>query len=355
VTDHYFGYADPVFFDDLSRLDDRATRFAQAGLPAPDGWSRHDGGVWVELMPDGVRLPEQGWKIRVAGRSEDAAKLVAMVYEHCVAARAGFKFLRSSRVADIANSKAAVRGSGGKLITIYPAGTASLRRLLDDLGGLLDGFPSPYVLGDLRWREGPLYLRYGGFARRYCRDDDGAWRLAVADPAGRLVPDVRGPVFEAPPDALVPDFIAERLTAGESGEQLPYEIDGALRFTNAGGIYTGTDPATGDRVVVREARPYAGLDDHGRDAVARMDHEHALRRRLGDLDVLPRLIDRFRCWEHEFPVEEFVEGAQLHAHRSASASPMSPWSVRIDRGMSPRADTEPVRCHDGGKGAHGSG
>ncbi|MGR6999197.1 class III lanthionine synthetase LanKC N-terminal domain-containing protein [Yinghuangia aomiensis] len=72
------------------------------------------------------------------------------------------------------------------------------------LGHRLAGRRGPYILSDLRWGEGPLYLRYGGFAERYCRNEAGDRVLALEEPDGRLVPDVRGAGFSVPPWAPGP-------------------------------------------------------------------------------------------------------------------------------------------------------
>lgn len=57
----------------------------------------------------------------------------------------------------------------------------------------------PYVLSDLRWHDGPLYLRYGGFRPMQVRDQRDRLVAAVQHPAGHLVPDRREPAF-TPPD-----------------------------------------------------------------------------------------------------------------------------------------------------------
>jgi serine/threonine protein kinase len=68
---------------------------------------------------------------------------------------------------------------------------------------------------------------------------------------------------------------------------------------------------SGRQVVLKEARPYAGLDTAGDDAVARLHREKAMLTRLTGLPVVPRLIDFRTYWEHHFLVEEFIEGATL--------------------------------------------
>jgi hypothetical protein len=72
-----------------------------------------------------------------------------------------FKFLRNEPVMVMFNSKSAHRGSSGKLVTIYPADEAQLELVLKELDGILDGVEGPYILSDLRYADGPLFVRYG--------------------------------------------------------------------------------------------------------------------------------------------------------------------------------------------------
>ncbi|MGH1552367.1 hypothetical protein ACRAWF_10130 [Streptomyces sp. L7] len=47
-------------------------------------------------------------------------------------------------------------------------------------------------------------------------------------------------------------------------------MERALHLGNGSGTYHATDTRTGEAVVLREARPHAGLDERGDDAVARL-------------------------------------------------------------------------------------
>ncbi len=60
-----------------------------------------------------------------------------------------------------------------QFVTVYPADEEQLHTVLRELGSLLEGFEGPYILTDLRWHDGPLYVRYGAFARMYVVD--GGW------------------------------------------------------------------------------------------------------------------------------------------------------------------------------------
>ncbi|MEV5507721.1 class III lanthionine synthetase LanKC [Streptomyces orinoci] len=304
--------ANPQFADAPEHTPDHNTRFAAATRPSPPGWRRTEGGGWVRLRPEQTPLPTHGWKIHVSAVPGQAAGAIDTVWAHCTTHRTAFKFLRSRTLAALADAKRAPRSASGKLITIYPADNDQLEQALTELSRRLAGVPGPYILSDLRWRDGPLYLRYGAFRPHYCFGPDGSYVPALPGPDGAPVPDLRGTVFRVPPWAEVPDFLAGPLkAAGARSGTLPYRVLGALRFSNAGGVYRAVDPATGRTVVLREARPYAGTDREGRDAVARLRHEFAMLRRLAGLDCVPEAHALTRHWEHLFLAEEFIDGEPL--------------------------------------------
>ncbi|MFD2122422.1 hypothetical protein ACFSNO_27530 [Streptomyces cirratus] len=62
----------------------------------------------------------------------------------------------------------------------------------------------------------------------------------------------------------------------------------ALHFSNGGGVYVATDTRTGGSVLLKEARPLAGLDEDGADAVARLEREHWALEQLSGLELHPR-------------------------------------------------------------------
>ncbi|MGW0550841.1 class III lanthionine synthetase LanKC [Streptomyces altiplanensis] len=305
---------DAHFYDTPARARGGNTTFAQARRPAPASWTRSETDNWVVLRPDGVTLPLQGWKIHVSACLDNAAQTLTDVWEYCVPRRISFKFLPGKEELLLSNAKYAHRGSSGKFVTVYPVDEDGLERVLTELGPVLDGRPGPYILSDLRWGDGPLYVRYGAYAERYCVSPDGEVELAIEDGDGRLVPDVRGPTFQVPDWVELPGFLSPHLAArgGAALADLPYRFESALHFSNGGGIYAGEDLRTGERVVLKEARPYAGLTADGRDAVARLHRERETLERLRGLDCVPALHDHFVVGDHHFLAEEFVEGTELN-------------------------------------------
>ncbi|HEX4813544.1 MAG TPA: class III lanthionine synthetase LanKC [Nonomuraea sp.] len=306
--------ADPHFYDTIEHGTAEDAGFSQLREPVPDGWFHQLTDTWAYYAPKtDVPLPAQGWKIHVSARVEDAEKAIAAVWDYCVPRQLAFKFLRGPAVHVMVNSKAASRASSGKLVTIYPRDEAQLELVLKELDELLRGVRGPYILSDLRYGDGPLFVRYGGFAERHTLTASGERTLAVADGDGQLVPDVRAATFSVPAWTELPAFLEPHLAARNAvtTSGLAYAIESVLHFSNGGGVYLGRDTRTGERVVLKEARPHAGLDAAGRDAVTRLRHERDILRRLDGLPAAPALRDYFTLGEHHFLVMEFVDAVPL--------------------------------------------
>ncbi|OKJ98821.1 class III lanthionine synthetase LanKC [Amycolatopsis sp. CB00013] len=305
-------FADPLFFDEQRETGDAADDFASL-LPAPgDGWRTGVRGVWRLLHPVARNLPLQGWKIHVSAGLGNAERVLVKVHEHCVEHAVSYKHLRSRTTLLARNSKYAPRDGSGKLLTLYPADNNELERVLAALSAKLDGEPGAYILSDLRYGAGPLYVRYGGFAEQWV-ELDGKRVLAIRKPDGTLVPDKREPTFSVPDWVTIPEFLAPHLAARKSGgaDQFPYQVKSSLHFSNGGGVYLADRKADDERVVLKEARPFAGLDRDEVDAVERLRREHEVLERLKGIDGIPTAYDRFTVWEHHFLAMEYMPGVSL--------------------------------------------
>jgi hypothetical protein len=308
-----FCIANPVFYDRLhsTRTDEPSYQIADRALPAD--WQCVEQESWLVFAPDGVRLPPQGWKIHVGACMENAERILDATWDYCIPRRIEFKCLRSPAALLARVSKYAARGHSGKLVTIYPTDEAACHLILSELGERLEGEPSPYILSDLRWHQGPLYVRYGAFAGRSCVLGDGRIVPAIADATGTLVPDRRDPTFYLPPWVELPEYLRPHFAARNAVrlDDLPYRIDRGLHFSNGGGVYAGVDTRTGTAVVLKEGRPHAGLDARGDDAVVRIDHEYDTLRRLAGIRGVPEVYEVFSIGEHRFMAMEFVDGVPL--------------------------------------------
>ncbi|MFC8823138.1 class III lanthionine synthetase LanKC [Streptomyces rochei] len=310
----YFNFCQPGgSFYDVPDTASAEGDFAAAKASLPVGWRRSANDDWVVLTPPGVQLPFQGWKIHVSATPENAEKIIALVSEYCLPRKVTFKFLRGRDVLMRRNSKYGDRGSSGKFVTIYPLDETHLAETLTELGELLHGEPGPYILSDLRWRSGPLYVRYGGFVAHLVRSESGELVHCIQDPDGKWVPDVRGPGFRPPSWVTLPACLEESLAARNAGtlDDFPFRPTKALHFSNGGGVYEATDVRSGDTVLLKEARPLAGLDAEGADALERLRREYWALQRLEGLDCMPALVDFRKGREHYFLAREFVAGQPL--------------------------------------------
>ncbi|WNF29391.1 class III lanthionine synthetase LanKC [Streptomyces sp. C11-1] len=313
--------ADRRFYDaphrsleSLGEGDEDRSFYAPVRSAAPQGWTRSRRGDWLSFSPDGLRLPAQGWKIHISAAADNAASVLERVAGHCLAHRLPFKCVPSPGLLNLRNAKYADRAGSGKFITVYPHSEDTFPEVCAALMKLLEGEHGPYILSDLRCGNGPVHTRYGSFAARFCTGPDGRPVPAVADPQGRLVPDDRGPAFRIPAWVTPPDFLRPHLEARAAvglGD-VPYTVEKALHFSNGGGVYLGRDTRTGEQVVLKEARPYAGLAADGADAVARLERERAALEKLAGLDCAPAVHDAFEVGGHHFLVLQYLPGTTLN-------------------------------------------
>ena len=187
------------------------------------------------------------------------------------------------------------------------------------------------MLSDVRWKAGPLYVRYGAFLDDWADDPHtGELELCIRRPDGTPEPDRRLPVFRVPDWVQVPGFIRPAIAdLGGGPRDFPYEILEALHFSNAGGVYLAKDPSSDRRVVLKEARPHAGLDPSGADAVARLRRERDILKRLAGSGIAPELLGEFIAWEHHFLSSSTWRGPR--SRRSCRAGIRTCIPIRIRR------------------------
>ncbi|MGG8407241.1 class III lanthionine synthetase LanKC, partial [Streptomyces sp. 12297] len=306
--------ADRWFYDAPYRRAGQS--YPEALAPVPSGWRSHRVGDWLALRPADAELPAQGWKIHVSATLDNAEQLLTTVYAYCTARAIAFKFIPSRYLLHLRNAKYADRAASGKFITVYPADEQQCRRIAEDLDAALAGAAGPYILSDLRWGAGPVHLRYGSFTLRHCYDEHGELVPAIETPDGRLVPERRGPVFQPPEWLDLPGFLEPHLAARSAVNltDVPFTVERALHFSNGGGVYVGKDRRTGETVVLKEARPHAGLAADGADAVTRLHREQAALERLAGLDCVPAVRGTFAVGDHRFLVLEHLAGKPLNTY-----------------------------------------
>ncbi|MEU4835561.1 class III lanthionine synthetase LanKC [Streptosporangium sp. NPDC023615] len=311
--------ADPLFFEEPTRWSGGVgfvenAGFGVSGAAVPDGWVRKERGIWVSLRPEGQAAAEQGWKVHLSATLDNADRLCSAAWDYCVGRGIPFKHLRDRNMLLVFNAKYSPRGSSGKLVTVYPRDEDELEAVLRDLSAELEGEPGPYILSDLRWGAGPLFVRYGGFSEMRCVDEHGETVLAVRHPDGTLLPDRRRPVFDPPKWVDLPEFLRPHLDSRRdgAGAEHPYLVRRALHFSNAGGVYLATRRTDGREVVLKEARPHTAVDANHHDAITRMARESWALRALQGIPGIPELYDELDIAGHHFLVQEYMDGHPLN-------------------------------------------
>lgn len=305
--------SDPVFYDKPRLKAETAVElFAPADALKRDMWEQADDEVWSYWTPPGVTLPEQGWKIHVSATAATAETVLARVSEHCHRNALPFKFVRTRPMLALTLAKDGDRCVSGKFIAIYPTSLAELESHLTELDAALSGSPGPYVLTDLRWKQGPVFVRYGAFLRQTV-NDNGADVPAIRDlDTGILVPDVRTTAFHVPPWAEIPDFLQVELDQlGMTPPDGFPQVRGALHFSNAGGVYEAM--LDGRPVILKEARPHVGWTPDGRDAVRRLRDEAGMLESLHRDVPVPAAIDTFDHHGHSYLAMERIDAVSLSA------------------------------------------
>lgn len=223
-----------------------------------------------------------------------------------------FKFACDLQMLIIINSRGWNRAAAGKFITVYPRSEGEFESIIERLYVSLRGFAGPYIFSDRRYKDcKSLFYRYGGITPLKSLRSDGTAAPTLISPEGYKVADARFPYFSPPAWAPDPfpsnEDTAEKLTL-KNGR---YAVTDVLSFTNAGGVYVALDAETGDRVVIKEARPYTAFDASGRDAIALRRNEWNLLNKLRDTGIVVQPLDLFWDWEHLFLVERHVPGLTI--------------------------------------------
>jgi serine/threonine protein kinase len=283
----------------------------------PDGWRIRRQGIWFHCGSSFNILPLQGWKIHISSAVAQAREMLDCVIALLFQRRdTDFKFALDKTVLALLNGKNWPRGNANKFITIYPQDNHHFLQLIEQLHTATTGFPGPYILSDYRYKDNKVvYYRYGGFRHNNVLNIKGELTPVLVAPDGSKVPDQRLAHPVTPPWTKTP------LPARDKPEQPQrcalregrYEIEAALQFSNAGGIYRAMDAHSGKSVVIKEARPYVS-DTDGHDAVELLKKEYRLLQLLSATGIAPQPIEIFQEWEHWFLVEEHIDGVAMSTH-----------------------------------------
>ncbi|MEU8541450.1 lanthionine synthetase LanC family protein [Streptomyces sp. NPDC048717] len=262
------------------------------------------GSVWLAVRPDGVVLPEHGWKLHVSSRAADFPDLVERLIPLLAAEGCSFKLACSQRALHALNDGHTAPASVGKAFTIYPD-PRRVREFGLRLAEELQGHQGPRILSDRRvLAKAPVYYRYGSFIARRGSHASGAPATKIIGPAGEEFDTLAGLSYQQP--SWVEDPFSDVGADAErdrDGTLLDgrYRLVVGIREAAQGNTYRAIDERQdGRRVVVKQARALVAEAAGHNDSRVRLRNE---RRVLGVLDGVagvPRFIDHFQYGDDEF-------------------------------------------------------
>lgn len=307
---YYAMFVDSEFYETLGVYTPTREYLSIAIKTLPPEWRIVRDGVWYHCIPVLWESRIQGWKIHVSATAQNADEILTSVINVCIRENTPFKFVLDKRAQVLMNSKSWNRGGSGKFITVYPNTDQDFLKLLDVLYEQLCHFDGPYILSDKRYRDCKvLYYRYGGISQFLSLQSTGEVAPALISPTGFTVPDVRTPYFYLP--AWAQDPFPDPPEAEEEVLNGRYVIEAALGFSNSGGVYQALDRKSGQRVVLKEARPFTCNDLAGNDAVKLLQKEFRILNRIESDKIAASPIELFWEWEHLFLVQELVPGKPI--------------------------------------------
>ncbi|MFE5536262.1 class IV lanthionine synthetase LanL [Streptomyces sp. NPDC056519] len=282
-------------------------------------WAADVDETWCRLTPTSAKFRTQGWKLHVSATSASAPTVLAKALDVLLRDQSAFKFTRYLSKVSALNSRATPRGSAGKFITVYPNSDADAVRMASELHRATRGLAGPRILSDHPYTADSLvHYRYGAFVARQRLAEDGLMVWYIEDPDGNPVEDERTGRYAPPPWAANPFPPSVPVPPRAEKEQIGpvllggrFSVREAIRHTNKGGVYRGSDVTTGAPVVIKEARPHVDADASGRDVRDWLRAEARTLQRLHGTGLTPELLATFEHGGHLFLAEEEVPGIPL--------------------------------------------
>ncbi|MBV9450232.1 MAG: class IV lanthionine synthetase LanL [Streptosporangiaceae bacterium] len=262
-----------------------------------------------------------GWKIHISARPKQLGdtidRVLPILRDHVCSA----KFARSADVLRELNSGLSGQATAGKAITVYPA-QDDVVILARELVAALLGREGPRVLSDRQVHpDAPVYYRYGPFCATYRISALGDSELVMFGPNGQVFSGLAELTFRCPPWATDP-------FAESSAGPVPtatvaksrFRITTGIHRAPSGNIYRAVAVDTGRRVVIKQARAWAGEDVDGIDARERLRHEHRVLAALSGVGGVPQVVDYVRQRADEYLVITDLGPRNLHAQVRASGA-----------------------------------
>ncbi|MCO7226648.1 class III lanthionine synthetase LanKC [Pleionea sp. CnH1-48] len=315
----------PDYFVPFEARKPKNTYFDHASSLLPKIWRVSQDYFWTYVHPREVSQVVQGWKIHVSTLPERALNTLTQVIKVCVEFETEFKFASDYQILRQLMSKNCSRSAAGKFVTIYPRDFATFQSMLEKLHAALKDEEGPYILSDRQYKDSKVvFYRYGGFKSFSQTDVNGEKTAYILDDKHTYIEDVRQASFHLPEFAeqefalLTGQATSVDQDNSETEEQNTanyfdgkYEVTSVIKASNAGGVYIAKNIHNDDDVLLKEARPFVGLNKDGLDIIDQLKKEHRLLSKVEHLNIAPKVYGLFKEWKHMFLAQEMIGGCTL--------------------------------------------
>jgi hypothetical protein len=279
--------------------------------------------IWRYSRAACAEDPEQGWKLHVSATVLTAVEVLKKIAPLLRRRRILFKAPGTLEALGRLNCGLIYGCSQiGKVITVYPRTTEEAVRLARLLHKSTHGTRAPSVPYDLKFRPGScVHYRYGSFRRLEMTNTDGSRMLAIRNPEGELVPDLRDaetahPAWVADPFALKHQTRGDKQRVERSPLNTRFRAFRALWQRGRGGVYLALDSGASPRrlCILKEGRRDGEVSWDGRDGHWRVKHEAEVLTALNDAGLsVPLVYATFEVENNLYLAMELVEGESLQS------------------------------------------
>jgi len=280
-------------------------------------WEMIEKKPWIQFDFIGNSLPVQGWKCHVSTTRDNAIITVCSVVPVLMNEKCNFKIVATFAGVDIINDAHYPISGAGKFITVYPQNEIHFVRVMHKLKEKLDGICGPHIFTDRQCGlNSVLHYRYGAFKNIQSVDrvtgEVKQWMYSVD---GMLIEDKRLPWYQVPKGITDPfendkDFIPSSMLLSDT-PLARYQFTYILQRANKGNVYLALDRVTGNKAIVKEARPY--IFENGISCVDLLNNEYQALERLRCTEIVPKVFDIFEVCGVSYLVEEYISGTPLRS------------------------------------------
>ena len=242
-------------------------------------------------------------------------------------------------------SKNCTRSASGKFITIYPSPN-QFDELIEALYIAFKDCKGPYILSDKPYKDSEvIFYRYGGLKRIEHMNVFGERSSQILNDDFFEIEDIRSPKYVTPTFIIDKDYELtskqdESSSTDNSSSELfdKFEFISCIKHSNAGGVYVGKEKSTDNTVLIKEARPFVGMNSGDLSVIKLLEKELRLMEELAEDDIAPTPYGMYSAWTHHFMVQEFLTGSTLKnfsvnisqfIHANCTTSELNNWLAKF--------------------------